>query len=134
MAVVIMSFASADDASTAVLLLHLRGFDAGSVACYTIAQMRRPGPLGTWGLSPHFIAALAGVGETDMATTMSYVFASRFAEEFGLVLKKPPLPILDLELTVVWSHLRAADPVLAWVRGVRGWVAARSTALAASTA
>jgi DNA-binding transcriptional LysR family regulator len=69
-------------------------------------------------VTPHFIAALAAVGGTDMATTMSRVFASRFVDTFGLVLKEPPLPILDLELTVVWSHLRAADPVLAWVRGV----------------
>ena len=69
-------------------------------------------------VTPHFIAALAAVSKTDMATTLSRVFASRFADEFGLVLKEPPLPNVDLELTVVWSHLRAADPVLAWVRGV----------------
>jgi DNA-binding transcriptional LysR family regulator len=69
-------------------------------------------------VTPHFIAALAAVGGTDMATTMSRVFASRFADEFGLVLKEPPLPNVELELTVVWSHVRAADPVLAWVRGV----------------
>jgi hypothetical protein len=53
-----------------------------------------------------------------MATTVSHVFASRFAREFGLVLKEPPLPNLDLDLTVVWSEVRAADPVLAWVRDV----------------
>lgn len=83
-------------------------------------------------VTPHFIAALAAVGGTDMATTMSRVFAGRFAEGFGLVLKEPPLPILDLELTLVWSHLRAADPVLAWVRGVMKGVAKETMDLTGS--
>jgi DNA-binding transcriptional LysR family regulator len=69
-------------------------------------------------VTPHFIAALAAVGGSDMATTVSRVFAERFADEFGLVLKEAPFPMLDLELTVVWSHVRAADPVLAWLRTV----------------
>jgi DNA-binding transcriptional LysR family regulator len=69
-------------------------------------------------VTPHFIATLAAVAKTDMATTISRVFASRFADEFGLVLKDPPLPKIDLDLTVVWSQVRAADPVLAWLRTV----------------
>jgi len=81
-------------------------------------------------VTPHFIAALAAVSKTDMATTLSRVFATRFADEFGLVLKEPPLPNVDLELTVVWSHLRAADPVLAWVRGVMRDVAKETLDLA----
>jgi DNA-binding transcriptional LysR family regulator len=68
--------------------------------------------------TPHFIAALAAVAATDMATTISRVFAQRFAKDFNLVLKDPPLPNLDLDLTVVWSHVRAADPVLAWLRTI----------------
>lgn len=83
-------------------------------------------------VTPHFIAALAAVSKTDMATTMSRVFASRFADEFGLVLKEPPLPNIDLELTVVWSHLRAADPVLAWVRRVMRDVAKQTLDLTGS--
>ncbi len=69
-------------------------------------------------VTPHFIAALAAVSQTDMVTTLSRVFALRFADQFGLILKEPPLPNLDLDLTLVWNHVRAADPVLAWVRGV----------------
>ncbi len=83
-------------------------------------------------VTPHFIAALAAVSETDMATTLSRVFASRFAHEFGLTLKEPPLPNLDLELTVVWSHVRAADPVLAWLRSVIRDVARETMDLAGS--
>lgn len=73
-------------------------------------------------VTPHFIAALAVVGGSDMATTISRVFAERFADAFGLVLKEPPLPQLNLDLTVVWSHVRAADPVLAWLRDMIGEV------------
>lgn len=83
-------------------------------------------------ITPHFVAALAAVSGTDMATTLSYVFASRFADEFGLVLKEPPVPNTDLELTLVWSHVRAADPVLAWVRGVIKDVAGTTMDLAGS--
>lgn len=74
-------------------------------------------------VTPHFIAALAAVSQTDMATTMSRVFANRFTDQFGLILKEPPLPNIELELTLVWSHVRAADPVLAWLRKVIGEVA-----------
>jgi DNA-binding transcriptional LysR family regulator len=69
-------------------------------------------------VTPHFIASLAIVAQSDLATTISRVFARRFVETFGLVLKEPPLPELDLDLAIVWSQVRAADPVLAWLRGV----------------
>lgn len=69
-------------------------------------------------VTPHFIAALAAVGKTEMVTTISRVFATRFADTFGLVLKDPPLPNIDLDLTLVWNNVRTADPVLAWLRGV----------------
>jgi len=69
-------------------------------------------------VTPQFIAALAAVGGTDMVSTLSHVFARRFAETFGLVLKEPPLPARDFDLTLVWTAVRASDPVLAWVRGV----------------
>jgi DNA-binding transcriptional LysR family regulator len=82
--------------------------------------------------TPHFIAALAAVSATDMATTISRVFATRFADDFGLVLKEPPLPDLHLDLTVVWSHVRAADPVLAWLRTVIRDVAGETMDLARS--
>lgn len=82
--------------------------------------------------TPHFIAALAAVSATDMATTISRVFAERFAGEFDLILKEPPLPELHLDLTVVWSHVRAADPVLAWLRSVIRDVARDTMDLAGS--
>lgn len=75
-------------------------------------------------VTPHFTAALAAVSETDMVTTISASFARRFAAPFDLVLKPPPLASDSLGLTIVWSHLRDSDPLLAWFRGVLADVAA----------
>lgn len=69
-------------------------------------------------VTPHFMGALAAVSATDMVTTLSRVFAERFAETFDLVLKEPPLVETELDLTIVWSHVRAEDPVLTWLRTV----------------
>lgn len=73
--------------------------------------------------TPHFTAALATVAATDLVTTVSERFARRFAEPFGLVVKPTPLKDADLQLTVVWSHIRDADPVLGWFRGLLAEVA-----------
>jgi len=81
-------------------------------------------------VTPTFIAALAAVGETDMVTTISRVFAARFTDVFGLTLKEPPLPVVDLDLTLVWTGARDADPVLAWVRGLVGEVARETLSIA----
>jgi len=67
-------------------------------------------------VTPHFTAALAAVAATDMVTTISEVFALRFAEAFGLVVRTPPFVNIDLRMTVVWSHVRANDPMLVWFR------------------
>ncbi len=69
-------------------------------------------------VTPYFTAALAAISATDMVTTISRTFAKRFAEAFGLVLKEPPFPDTELRLTLVWSHVKMSDPLLAWLRGV----------------
>lgn len=85
------------------------------------AQLARAGVKRRLALvTPHFIGALAAVSRTDMATTLSRVFARAFADHYGLVLKEPPLSSLDLDLTLVWSQVRDADPVLTWLRKVIG--------------
>ncbi len=75
-------------------------------------------------VTPHFTAALAAVAETDLVTTISERFARRFADAFGLVLKRPPLIGIDMQVTIVWSHVRNSDPVLAWFRALLTEVAA----------
>jgi DNA-binding transcriptional LysR family regulator len=80
-------------------------------------------------VTPTFIGAVAAVAQTDMVTTIGRVFAERFADQFGLVLKEPPLPEVKLETTIVWSRVRGADPVLAWLRGVIREVASTTMSL-----
>jgi DNA-binding transcriptional LysR family regulator len=78
--------------------------------------------------TPHFMAALAAVGATDMVTTMSAALAARFAPALGLRLQAPPFAETGLEMTLVSSHIRASDPFLAWFRDLVRQVA-RETAL-----
>lgn len=67
-------------------------------------------------VTPHFIAALAAVAATDMVTTISEAFALRFAKAFGLVVRTPPFANTELQMTLVWSHVRSHDPMLVWFR------------------
>jgi len=69
-------------------------------------------------VSPHFMATLACVAETNMITTISEVFALHFAKTFDLIVKPAPVPDTKLELVLVWSHIRESDPVLNWFRGI----------------
>ncbi|NEW92262.1 LysR family transcriptional regulator [Rhodopseudomonas sp. BR0M22] len=69
-------------------------------------------------VTPHFIAALAAVAATDMVTTISLALARRFAGAFDLIVKPPPFAKVELPMTLVWSHLRNADPLLVWFRGL----------------
>lgn len=66
-------------------------------------------------VTPHFMAAVAAVAASDLVTTISAAFAGRFADVLGLVLKPPPFDDA-LEMTTVFTRLRAADPALAWFR------------------
>jgi len=68
-------------------------------------------------IAPHFTSALAIVAATDCVTTISRALAARFAQAFDLRLAPPPADIpADLDLSIVWSLARGADPVLAWLR------------------
>ncbi len=79
-------------------------------------------------LTPHFMAALAVVASTDMVTTVPSTFARRFASTFDLVLRDPPFDETRLEVTLVYSHVRASDPLLAWFRTLVREVALASIA------
>ena len=48
---------------------------------------------------------------------LSAAFAARFAPSFDLVLKPPPFDAA-LDMTIVSTRLRAADPALRWFRSV----------------
>lgn len=72
--------------------------------------------------TPHFIAALAIVARTDLVTTISETFASRFAELLGLAVRPAPFGEAPFELSLVWAGFKDADPTLAWLRTVIGEV------------
>lgn len=69
-------------------------------------------------MTPHFMAALATVAATNMITTISEAFARRFADAFDLIVREPPFADTELRVTLVWSHIHATDPLLAWFRGL----------------
>jgi len=68
--------------------------------------------------TPYFMAALAAVAETDMVTTLSASLAARFAAVFDLATQEPPFGETRLAMTLVCSHIRAADPFLGWFRAL----------------
>lgn len=65
--------------------------------------------------TPHFLSALAIVGNSDAVTTVSRRLAQSFADQFGLVLRDPPIDDPDLTMVVVTTGLRAHDPLLVWI-------------------
>lgn len=75
-------------------------------------------------VTPHFTAALAAVAGSDMVTTLSRTFAERFERAFNLTLREPPFAETEMIVTLVWSDIRANDPLLAWLRDVIRDVAA----------
>lgn len=79
-------------------------------------------------VTPYFMAALAAVASTDLVTTVSAALARRFAPALGLVLHEPPFSEGGIRTTLVCSHIRAADPFLAWFRIIVREVAQGPTA------
>ena len=95
------------------------------------AQLAAAGVNRTMALvTPHFLAALTAVAQTNLVTTLSRSLATNFAGQYDLVMKEPPVPDVDLELTLVWTKVRDTDPVLAWLRSVIRDIAAETLDLA----
>ena len=69
-------------------------------------------------VTPHFMAALAVVAQTDFVTTISVALARRFADTLNLEVREPPFVNTLLQTTLVSSYVRASDPFLAWVRAI----------------
>jgi DNA-binding transcriptional LysR family regulator len=76
-------------------------------------------------ITPSFVAALAAVAQTNLVTTLSASLARRFAKPFNLILKSPPLGDDRLQMTLISSHIRAADPFLVWFRNLVREVASK---------
>lgn len=81
--------------------------------------------------TPHFMAALAIVASTDLVTTISAAFASRFKEPLGLAVRPAPFGEAPFELSFVWAAFKEADPALSWLRTVISEVARECFSLSA---
>jgi len=68
--------------------------------------------------TPHFMAALAAVAQSDCVTTLSRALAARFAKTFDLMLKTPPFGDAPFTATLVTSAARARDPAIVWFSGL----------------
>jgi DNA-binding transcriptional LysR family regulator len=65
--------------------------------------------------TPHFLDALAAASATDAVTTLSRAFAARFANQFDLILHRPPLDSPSFGIVLVMTQARGLDPLMAWV-------------------
>jgi DNA-binding transcriptional LysR family regulator len=65
--------------------------------------------------TPHFMAALAAVAQSDAVTTISRHFAEAFQNLFDLEIRDPPLPRFEMVTTLVTASVRASDPALLWL-------------------
>jgi DNA-binding transcriptional LysR family regulator len=123
-------------AGRAWTLSDYAGVDHVGVAIFGDGQTEIDAVLAAHGLTrrmaavaPHFAAVLAIVAETDFVTTVSHGLAARFAPAFDLRLRPPPKEIpAALDLSIVWSRPRGADPLLAWVRDLIIMTAAQTLA------
>lgn len=65
---------------------------------------------------PDSYAALAIVGETDLAALVPARMAATLAERFGLMLFDPPYPSPPIPLTAVWHLGHGGSPACRWLR------------------
>lgn len=65
---------------------------------------------------PDSFAALAIVGETDLAALVPARMAATLAGRFGLTLFEPPYPSLTISLSAVWHLGHGGSPVSRWLR------------------
>jgi DNA-binding transcriptional LysR family regulator len=102
------AYASADHATVSILGDGASEVDARLAACGLSRHVAV--------MTPHFMAALAIVAGTDLVTTISQAFASRFAEPLGLAMRPAPFGEAPFELSLVWAGFKDADPALSWLR------------------
>jgi DNA-binding transcriptional LysR family regulator len=72
---------------------------------------------------PHFLAAPAVLSETDMIATLARRVAIAFAQNQGLKLLPPPLPLEGFTVGMRWHRSTQASPAAQWLRSVIAEVA-----------
>jgi DNA-binding transcriptional LysR family regulator len=74
--------------------------------------------------TPHFLAALAVVSQSDMAAPLPRRLAAAFADRYRLKLFEPPYPSPPFEIMALWRRDHGEERAIAWLRGVLRQVAA----------
>ncbi len=65
---------------------------------------------------PSSHAALAIVGETDLAALVPWRMGVALAERYRLKLFDPPYPSPEMQLSMIWHLGHGSDPALTWLR------------------
>jgi DNA-binding transcriptional LysR family regulator len=74
--------------------------------------------------TPHFLAALAIVSQSDMAAPLPRRLAAAFAEQYRLKLFEPPYPSPSFDIMALWHRDHGEEPAIVWLRTVLKEVAA----------
>jgi DNA-binding transcriptional LysR family regulator len=75
--------------------------------------------------TPHFMAALAVISQSDMAAPLPRRLAAAFAEQYRLKLFDPPYPSPPFDIMALWHRELGKEPAIAWLRSALREVAAR---------
>ena len=75
--------------------------------------------------TPHFMAALAVISQSDMAAPLPRRLAAAFAEQYRLKLFDPPYPSPPFDIMALWHRDHGNEPAIAWLRSVLREVALR---------
>ncbi len=74
--------------------------------------------------TPHFLAALAAVSQSDIAALLPRRVAAAFVGRYRLVLFEPPYPSPPFEIMSLWYREHGDQPAIAWLRKLLREVAA----------
>ncbi len=66
--------------------------------------------------TPHYLAALAVVGRSDIAALLPRRLATALMGQYRLALFEPPYPSPPFELMALWHREQGDQPALAWLR------------------
>jgi DNA-binding transcriptional LysR family regulator len=74
--------------------------------------------------TPHFLAALAAVSQSDIAALLPRRLATAFIGPYRLAMFEPPYPSPPFEVMSLWHRENGDQPAIAWLRQLLREVAA----------
>src|SRR6185295_14984532 len=74
--------------------------------------------------TPHFLAALAAVSQSDIAALLPRRVATAFTGRYRLIMFEPPYPSPPFEVMSLWHRENGDQPAIAWLRRLLREIAA----------